>query len=192
MGAAAAAQATDNLLRHHQPDLLLSFGSAAGLIPSVTAGQLLIANQIVGESGSIHPVQEAVVRWLETRLAALKPMTAPLVQVREVLGSAMDKQRAGAESGACAADMESAAIAVAAQRHGILYAAVRAAVDGLQLQVPGSLVAACDERGDPRWPLMIKTLLAQPRLLGLAPDLARARKRASQSLKAAARLLQDK
>ncbi len=95
----------------------------------------------------------------------------PIVTVERIILAAEDKRDLAAESGAMAADMESAAIALAASAHAIPFLAIRAILDPVDEDLRIAFDQFLDGRGEPRPLPLIKYLIAHPlaipRLVGL-------------------------
>lgn len=109
---------------------LVSWGVAAGLHPELTSGSLILATSVRDGSGRVWNTDRA---WRE-RLRGCLESTAvvnegPLASATMPLATEADKRTLGIESGAVAADMESAAIAAVATEYGVPFLIVRAIVD---------------------------------------------------------------
>ncbi len=135
-GAAAAAER----LVAKGVSALLSFGLAGGLDPGLRAGALVI------------PAEVLVGRTALTADASLREkfgaVTARLLLAGErIAPDAAAKRALFAESGAAAIDLESGAVALAAARHGLPFAVVRAVCDPAGTNLPPAALAALDAGG---------------------------------------------
>jgi hypothetical protein len=84
--------------------------------------------------------------------------------------------------------MESAAIAAAAERHGLPFIAVRAVLDEADHTVPSAILAAVDESGTVGLGRLVLALLARRREIATLIPLARAARASNQTLLAVCRL----
>lgn len=108
---------------------LVSFGLAGGLCPSLRAGDLVCAERVVLPGGLAVAVDAD---WRRAVLARAQPL-------RDALGGAMagvdrllvttEEKCLAAASGAVAADMESHAVALAAEEAGVPFIVLRAVSD---------------------------------------------------------------
>jgi len=118
-------------------DLVLSAGVCAALAPALGVGDLVVPSAVLGVRGE---------RWTAAVLGRL-PADGVLVTVANVLESPADKARLWMETGAMAADMESAAVLAWALGRGVPAAVVRAVSDGADSGVPAALAGAVGEDG---------------------------------------------
>ncbi len=170
--AARAAEADGPRVR-----LCLSIGFAAGLIPALEAGEIVLPAEIVSasERWSCARIPEAIADPPLVRVARLAEAPAPLAGPREKAGLHL-------ETGAVAADMESAALARLCAQAGIAFAALRVISDAAAHLLPRTVTAAVDDAGrlDP-WKLAAG-LLVRPADWGPFLRLARAGMRAEAAL----------
>ena len=135
-GAAAAAQR----LVERGVSGLVSFGLAGGLDPALVPGTVLAPAIVLLDAE----------RWdadgaLLLRLGGATP--GALHGGGEVVASAAAKAALFARTGAVAVDLESAAVARAARRHGLPFAALRAVCDGAARDLPRAALVALDGAG---------------------------------------------
>lgn len=136
MGGAGARAAADELAGGGVQGLV-SFGVAGGLDPALKSGTLVVPETVADETGSTWPADAA---WRERTLASLVdgPATAggTVLAGANLLATVVAKQAAHLKSGAVAADMESAAIAAAAQANGLRFLVLRAVSDEADAALP--------------------------------------------------------
>ncbi len=135
-GAAAAAQR----LVERGVGGLVSFGLAGGLDPALDPGTVLVPAAVLLDAE----------RWdaddaLSRRLGGGTP--GALYGGGEVVATAAAKAALLARTGAVAVDLESAAVARAARRHGLPFAALRAVCDGAGRGLPRAALVALDGAG---------------------------------------------
>jgi len=168
--AGAAAAASRLLARGARR--LLSFGLAGGLDPTLPPGTLLVPDVILSRDG----------HWpADPRLAAsLGRVGGALFSGGEVVATVGAKRALHVRTGAAAVDLESAAVADAAGRHAVPFAALRAICDAANRTLPRAALLALDERGRIGVWRVAAAALARPgelpALFALAADAARARR----------------
>jgi len=169
--AQGAAQAADALAPH--VSALISFGLAGGLDPALPPGALLIPALILAE-GESWPADPALMALLGG------PTGGPLFGDGAILSTAAAKAALFARTGAAAVDLESAAVARTAARHGLPFAALRAVCDPAGRDLPPAALIALDPQGRIGALRIAASLLAHPgqipALLALARDAAQARR----------------
>ena len=116
---------------------VVSFGLAGGLDPALEAGMLVVPEEVRGAAGQTWPVDGAWRAQVLDRLgSAAEASGGSLMACARPLISVRDKQAARQSSGAVAADMESAAIATAAEETGMKLLVVRAIADDAVTALP--------------------------------------------------------
>jgi adenosylhomocysteine nucleosidase len=173
------------------PRLVISTGVAGGLVPELKAGDLVIADRLLLESGSgaafdevarIAPDSLQLVR-AAMRRAGLTPAEGAIVSVNRVLGGAGDKSEAYQRSGAAAADMESAAIAVEVAAASLPFVCVRAVIDEVGDELPGADLP--DESGHISPFKAAAFFLKNPAVLTQVPAIMKKMNRATAAIAAA-------
>jgi adenosylhomocysteine nucleosidase len=141
MGNDAAHIAADRLL-DFGCEALVSFGVAAALDKKLIPGDLVLAESIIDGEESF-PVSEPWRNRLEQLLPPqLTVVGGSIAKSSAPLTSAQEKLALGEVTGACAADMESAAIARVAAEEGVPFIAIRVIVDPIEFSPPDALLSA--------------------------------------------------
>lgn len=180
VGPERARIAADTLLAQGAERLLV-WGTAGGLGPDLRPGCVVLPDLVRDAEGRSYTLDPD---WRERLIRAmpqgLSISTATIASVLSPVVTRAEKQALAEASGAVAVDMETAAIASFAQRHGIPCAAVRAIADPLELDLPSVVMAA---RSDRLLPLEIPArLFVKPREVPAIKALARAFSAARKSL----------
>ena len=129
-------------LREFGVNALVSFGVAAALDNKLIPGDLVLPESIVAGGESL-PVNMEWRNRLERLLSAHLTVTGGILVSSEApLTSRQEKLALGEAIGACAADMESAAVAKVAADAGIPFVAIRAIVDPVDFSPPEALLSA--------------------------------------------------
>ena len=149
---------------------LISWGSAAGLVPELLPGSLVLPKTIIGDN---HVVYSADATWQDSLLRRLRGHLevhqGPLAESLTVLRDYEEKAALSRRTGAVAADMESAAVAAVAHKAGIPFLSIRAVADPVDMAVPLCAPIAVDEFGRLRPCRLLKELIKHPiQLLPLA------------------------
>jgi adenosylhomocysteine nucleosidase len=121
IGAEAARRAGEAVVKRYQPELLVSAGFAGALHPKLKVGDVFLPARIIDAKDSSRT---------EIGLGQ-----GTLISVASV-ASSEQKARLVAAYGAQAVDMESAAVAVTAHKHGLAFAAVKAISDDAKFEMP--------------------------------------------------------
>ncbi|MGE0222646.1 MAG: hypothetical protein AB7F35_02985 [Acetobacteraceae bacterium] len=152
---------------------LVSFGLAGGLAPRLRPGDLVIPEAVLvgGRALSTEP---------DLRRHFGRVTVHRLLAASTAVASARDKRRLHEETGADAVDLESGAVALVAERHGLPFAVMRAVCDPAKRNLPPAALAALDSRGVIGLGRVLASLAGDPRqllsMLGLALDAAVARR----------------
>ncbi len=174
MGPEAAAKAASELLTEGCA-ALLSFGLAGGLDPRLRPGAVVVAEAIVTDRGELFSTDTA---WRRRVIQRLTPGSVVsegrLVASDRPLLSVTEKRDGRARIPVVAVDMESHAVARAAQRSRVPFMAIRAVADPAERTIPAWLAATIGNNGRPRLRVVAKGVLAHlsdvPRLFRLARD----------------------
>lgn len=189
MGAECARQAAQHLISRGA-SALISWGTAAGLAPGLRPGQLLLPDKIIAKNHAMYPVtqfwRDRLQQALSTRLTVAN---GQLLQVDKILTAVADKQYLFAQYQAAAADMESAAIAAAAQQADLPFLVIRSIIDTADFTFPAWLQASLDCRGVIKPYSLIKKICRHPKRLLTLLQLARDFSAAQHALGIAAEYL---
>jgi adenosylhomocysteine nucleosidase len=152
---------------------LVSFGLAGGLDPSLPAGTLIVADAVIA-NGRVWRTDAS----LNARLGGATGHLC--LGVDRIVATPTEKRRLGQETGAAAADMESGAVATAANAAGLPFAVLRAICDPVDRALPPAALIALDASGHLAPIRLLSSILAHPgqigALIGLARDAAAARR----------------
>jgi adenosylhomocysteine nucleosidase len=122
---------------------LVSWGTAAALVPTLAPGTLLLPRTVIARDGRAFAIDAAWQERIRKRLPAdVLVHTGPLGEAAAPLLTVADKRSLAERSGAHSADMVSAALAALAESARIPLVVVRAVVDHADLAVPSRLAGA--------------------------------------------------
>lgn len=162
MGAQAAQQAGQALLKQGA-QALLSWGTAVALKPGIKPGQLLLPGNVMTAGKAPVPVsQDWHTLLIEHCTDTFSVCTEPLIATDEILYTAASKQAVRIQSGAVAADMESAAIGILARKNGVKFATLRVIADSASMRLPAWLPGCIDTYGRVRAARFLSSLLLRP------------------------------
>ncbi len=155
---------------------LISFGIAGGLDPARLPGALVVPEAVVTPDGERFATDPALTAALGGA-NAVAMLASP-----GIVGERAAKARLFAAFGAAAVDMESGAVARAAERHGIPFAVMRAIGDPAARDLPPAAIAAFDAKGIAAGRL-IASLVAAPGQIPALIALARETQAALRALR---------
>ena len=161
---------------------LVSFGLAGGLDRTLRAGTVIIADAVM-----VHSLVWRTDPMLTGRLGGSTGHVG--LGVDRVIASGAEKIRLGLETGAAFTDMESGAIAVAADAAGLPFAVLRVICDAASSDLPPAALVALDARGRISPFRILGSISRHPGQIGALLDLARDASLANRALKAAAERL---
>jgi adenosylhomocysteine nucleosidase len=142
---------------------LVSWGCAAALSPALEPGDLCLPTAILDMRAVRWTVSPA---WQERAQEALQGSgsvyTETLITADRLAATAANKRDLAAQFGAIALDMESAAIAAVARRHGLPFLAVRAIADPAEVSLPRAAMRALDAAGTVRRIALFGEVLRHP------------------------------
>lgn len=165
---------------------LVSWGCAAGLGAELPAGALCLPEYVVTADGHHWPTDSVWRHGLMEALGRRTVFQGALAHASQVLASGAAKRELAEQAGAVVADMESAAVARVARRHGLPLLVVRSVVDPLGLTLPTVVTDHVDASG--RVPLqpLLRGLVRHPGDLLTLLQLASGFRAALASLRAVA------
>jgi adenosylhomocysteine nucleosidase len=168
---------------------LLSWGTAGGLDPALSAGTLVLPQHVIGADHSVFPVDGEWRKRLQDRVAGhVATSSGILLESLSVFTHPLQKQALAKRAGAVAVDMESAAVAQAAHQAGVPFMAVRVIVDLATTAIPSSALSAVDAYGRLQILPLVTSLLAHPAELPALITLGRAFRAAQKTLSTVAKL----
>lgn len=185
MGPIAARHAAEMLIDAGATALAV-FGVAGALSTHLRNGALFCPECVLDEEGHTYYTD---LEWrirLQQRLATSLPADGALLSVTSPLLTALAKVRAHQRYEALAVDMESAAVAAVAEKHGLPFLVLRAIVDECDDLIPEALNGSVDAWGRPRPLKLMAAFCRHPSLLGELPRLYSRMQRATQALRAVA------
>ena len=185
MGPIAAQRAAEMLIDAGATALAV-FGVAGALSKHLRNGALFCPECVLDEEGRTYYTD---LEWrirLHQRLAMSLPVDGALLSVASPLLTAAAKASAHQRYEALAVDMESAAVAAVAEKHGLPLIVLRAIVDECDDLIPEALNGSVDAWGRPRPLKLIAALCRHPSLWGELPRLYSRMQRATQALRAVA------
>jgi nucleoside phosphorylase len=161
---------------------------AGALHADLLIGHAVLADRLMvrrGEEFATDAIIEAPHTHRETFAASLgaariRYMTGPLLTSRRAIAKANDKRRAHEALGAIAVDMESAVIALEAERRGIPFVCIRTIMDTASESIDGAWLA--DENGRFKPLAATAALISQPRLVLASMRLMRNLRAATRSM----------
>lgn len=173
-GTAAGAETAVRALVDGGVDALVSFGLAGGLDPALPPGTLLVPQTLLLDGHDPLTADAALCAWL----GGATP--GPVFCGAAIVADAAGKRALHARTRAVAVDLESGAVARAAERHGIGFAVLRVVCDPAGRDLPPAALAALDGAGAIGAARVLGSLLRRPAqvpaLLRLARDAAAAQR----------------
>mgnify|MGYP002640808426 CR=1 FL=1 len=145
-----------------------SFGVSGGLDPGLGVGDLVFADAVFmeGEDGVSQvwrrDESEPEAEFHESVAKGVTIRWGPIITVRQAVLNAARKKALFDRTGAMAVDMETAAVAQAANQAGLPFFAVRAVCDTAAVSIPEALYQCVDQRGRPRFSYLFCLLFRKP------------------------------
>jgi len=142
---------------------LLSWGTAAGLIPGLSSGSLVLPKIVIASDESIYATDAIWHERLCNRLGGHVDLyQGPLAESATVLSNPEEKVILSRQSEAIAVDMESGAIAKLAHDREVPFMAIRAVADPIDAIIPHTVLTAIGEFGELNLRKLIKGLIKNP------------------------------
>ena len=185
----SAARAMDSV---NSIDLVVTAGVAGGLRDDLTVGQVVLSQRLsTCRDHDFRPEQilDPPTEWIGRFVIALEASgishaVGPTITSRRPIMTAADKRRAYLQSGgAISVDMESAAIALEAERRGLPFVCMRTILDTAGEDVVGARLV--DQNGRVRALAAAKALITDPRTIIGVAHLLRNLRLATRSLASA-------
>jgi adenosylhomocysteine nucleosidase len=187
MGAAAAGLSACALIEAGA-GALASFGLAGGLDPALEAGSLFLPSEVITLCGPGIYTARGWRERLGTALAAQRPAThGKLLSSPRAIGSVAEKAALFRDTGAAAVDMESMAVAQAAEARQLPFIALRVIIDSARDELPRAVRMAADGAGQLQLWGLLGALACSPAQLAPLMRLAWRYRSASRSMAAVAR-----
>ena len=131
IGPEAARRAAEAVVVKYSPDVLISAGVAGALVPELHVGETIFPVTVIDiQGGSRH---ETAIKYA---LVANTPLARTTLASYPQVAGVKQKQQLAKSYGAHAVDMEAAAIALAAQVHGLAFLAIKSISDEHDFELP--------------------------------------------------------
>jgi hopanoid-associated phosphorylase len=160
------------------PAAVLSFGIAGGLDPALQPGDLVVATRVRGRQGAWR----VDMGWAAALARATGARLGVLAGAEAVAADPATKRALRIATDAIAVDLESAAAAAFAARHGLPFVALRAVADGAADTVPTCALVGLTPDGRPAPLRVLAALARRPRELRPLLEIAKRSKAALESL----------
>jgi len=186
IGREAMRKAISYLIENHRPDFCLHVGYCGGADPRFAAGDLVIVDRVLDESGSEKIDLEP--RYVESAIKicnedGIRGKAGSVVTVALPVSGSHDKAYTGTKFEAVGIDMESYDLAAACTGHSLPFMIVRAVLDPLDLALPLFGDAVTDS-GDLDPVAMAGELVKNPKQILKMPRLQYCAMQARQSIAA--------
>jgi len=161
---------------------LLSFGLSGALDPALSCGDIVLAETVILADGSRVATDAAWRAALSGSRSGGGLISGAIVGRDRVVATPRAKAELRLRTGAVAVDMESHAVAVAAQATGVPFMALRVVLDAADQAIPWSVLAGIGPDGRSRALPVAAHLLVRPWEIADLLALARANRRALATL----------
>lgn len=142
---------------------LLGWGCAAALDPGLRPGDLIVPEKVISAAGEAFEPDRQWRRNILDRLTRVRTIHAgAITESRRLVETASGKRALRDQTGACALDMESAAIAKVAAKHLIPFVTIRAIADPSGMDLPKPVALAVDREGNLKLPLLLTMIARYP------------------------------
>jgi adenosylhomocysteine nucleosidase len=170
--------ALDRALDGGGADAIVSIGIAGGIAPRLQPGELIVASEVIDADGEILPVDAA---WAATVRRMIGAHDGAVLGALVPAGSAAAKAALFGRTGALAVDLESLAVARAAQNHRLPCLVMRAIADPAGRDLPPAALIALRPDGTADLVRIISSIVQHP---GQIVDLVRLARDAGHALRA--------
>ena len=147
-------------------ELLVSWGLAGGLEPKLIPAQLVVGSAAISANGDTLNCDTVIEKRLMDVLSALRPIRGPIYSSPHPVASAVEKSKLHSTHGATAVDMESAAIARAAQEANAKFALIRCIIDPADFDLPLAVQKGITTNGRLNIMPVLGQLLKHPQEIG--------------------------
>ena len=172
-------------------DHLISWGTAAGLSPSVAAGDLMMPDAVMVSKEKFATNHEFNNRVLKQISPGLRWHKGLCYATKELLDSVESKQEIFATTRCIGADMESGAVAKAATENNIPFTVIRSVSDPVYMPLPKAVAKGFNQEGDLMIKDLAKLVISSPGDWTATFKLARNFKKARKTLNIVAKVLKD-
>ena len=131
IGPEAGRRAAQAAIVNYHPEILISAGLAGALVPDLRIGETIFPVVVI-DAGDSSRHQTAI----QNAPIGSSPLARTVLVSSAEIASAAQKQKLEKAYGAQAVDMESAAVARAAQAHGIPFLTIKSISDELDFELP--------------------------------------------------------
>ena len=170
-------------------EILVSWGLAGGLDPSMMPAQIVVGSTVISANGDTLKSDDLIGNRLMDVLSDLQPIKGPIYTSTYPVSSAAEKSKLHSTHAAIAVDMESAAIAHVAREANAKFAAIRCIIDPSEFDLPPAAEKGIRANGRLNTMLILGHLLKQPWDIGQLIRLANWYRAALRKLDQTARLL---
>lgn len=176
----------------HEVELLISWGSAAGLSPKVAGGDLIIPRTVKVDNKIYDAHGPFNIELLTQIPDGVRVHQGPICESGKLLVSVDSKKKLFESSQCLAADMESASLAEFASEKNIPFSVIRTVSDPANMKLPRAVLAGMGPDGQFQMRNFLKTALIHPWEWWSIINLAWNFKKALKTLKIVAQLLKAK
>lgn len=155
-----AMKAAEDMIRKDKAAALLSFGLAGGLDPAMKPGDVVIPKTLFGPEGRGFACHMPLVEALRRLIPEAKGEA--MAGSDTVVAAVADKRALYEMTGAAAVDMESHAVALAAEEAGVPFAVLRVVADPAGRVLPSAAQGALTADGRIMTGRVLRRLLSRP------------------------------
>jgi len=151
------------LLVQNGCELLISFGVAGALDPTLKAGDLILPASVINKDGEVFETDFSRHQKMTSHLAdEINFFDGRLFGSEKLISSIPEKKHLNQSFGAVAVDMESLGVAQAALEQGCPFLIVRTISDTANQNIPAATFRAVDEEGNIQIAKVLKDLALRP------------------------------
>jgi adenosylhomocysteine nucleosidase len=143
VGREAAVQATEDLIKIHHPQWIVSTGFAGALVPDLQCGHILMADSLIDSHR--QPLEVGFRIDPQTIEAIPSLHVGRLLTVDQLFRRRDEKEQLAVEFDAVACDMETIAVAQVCHRRQVRFLSVRIISDGLDDRLPPEVEHMLDQ-----------------------------------------------